>query len=386
MPTMTIPSHASAALVFSDGTTFFGQGIGRQGITVGEICFHTGLTGYQETLTDPSYCGQIITFTFPHIGNVGTNLEDDEAKVPSCKGLILRDAITSPSNFRSEVPLQNWLVKHKITGISGVDTRAITRKIRNDGAQNVAIQYFTDRSELNIDKLQKLAQEAPEMKGLELSSKVSCKEKSLWDEGVWSLDGEREKSQGKYHVVAIDYGIKRNILRCLVSAGFKVTVVPAKTSAKEILALNPDGVFLSNGPGDPAATGEYAVPVIQALIESEKPIFGICLGHQLISLALGCQTVKMHQGHRGANQPVKDLKTGRVEITSQNHGFVVAREAMPPHVEVTHDSLFDGTIEGVMAYAGRVFSVQHHPEASPGPHDSFGLFNAFYKKIEEYKR
>jgi carbamoyl-phosphate synthase small subunit len=383
---MTIPSSATAALVFSDGTVFYGKGIGAKGATTGEICFNTGLSGYQETLTDPSYCDQIITFTFPHIGNTGTNAEDDESAKPFCKGLIIRDPITTPSSFRNELSLQKWLEKHKITGICGVDTRAITRKIREDGAQNVAIGFTGDAASIDVEALQKKACGAPQMKGAELAAKVSCKEPYTWEQSCWKLEGERLKSAQKYHVVAVDYGAKRNILRCLAEVGFKVTVVPAKTSAKDILKYKPDGVFLSNGPGDPAETGKYAIPVIKELFESKLPIFGICLGHQLVSLALGCQTVKMHQGHRGANQPVKNIATGQVEITSQNHGFVVAREALPPHVEVTYDSLFDGTIEGVSAYDGQVFSVQHHPEASPGPHDSFGLFQTFFDKIEAHAK
>lgn len=379
---MTIPKHATAVLVFSDGTVLYGKGIGIIGTTSGEICFNTGLTGYQETLTDPSYCGQIITFTFPHIGNIGTNKEDYESKSPSCKGLVIRDNITSPSNFRSENHFNKWLEKHKITGISGIDTRAITRKIRKDGAQNVVIQHFSKPSEVHIKALQEIANNTPTMKGLELASKVSCRKPYQWDETCWNLaSGYQKQEKPKKHVVAIDYGAKKNILRCLATVGFKVTVVPAKSSAKEILELKPDGIFLSNGPGDPSATGEYAIQEIKSLIDSGLPIFGICLGHQLLALTLGCQTLKMYQGHRGSNQPVKDESTGKVEITSQNHGFVVAREEMPSNVEVTHSSLFDGTIEGIMAYNGRVFSVQHHPEASPGPHDSFGLFEKFAELV-----
>jgi carbamoyl-phosphate synthase small subunit len=384
---MTIPEHATAALVFSDGSVFFGQGIGQQGITVGEICFNTGLTGYQEILTDPSYCGQIVTFTFPHIGNVGANPEDYESKMPVSKGLIVREPITSPSNFRHKYHLQAWLEKYEITGICGVDTRAITRKVRKEGAQNVAIQYFVKPSELQIDKLQNLAKQAPLMKGLELAKTVTCSRTYEWSQTLWTLDeGHGKQQKPLYHVVAIDYGAKHNILRCLASVGCKVTVVPATTTAEKILSLNPDGVFLSNGPGDPSATGEYAIPIIQELIENALPIFGICLGHQLLALALGCQTLKMHQGHRGNNQPVMGKRSGKVEITSQNHGFVVAREEKPEVVEVTHDSLFDGTIEGIGAHDGRVFSVQHHPEASPGPHDSFYLFEQFVDVMKQHKK
>jgi carbamoyl-phosphate synthase small subunit len=381
---ITVPKNATAALVLSDGTVFFGQGIGKTGTTFGEICFNTGLTGYQEVLTDLSYAGQIITFTFPHIGNVGTNFEDVESVTPVARGLIIRENITNPSNFRNDNHLNKWLEKNKITGICGIDTRALTRYIRTKGAQNAAIRYFDKQSELKLDELQRSVAGYPSLKGMELAEGVSCKKPYDRDETIWHLgEGHGHLNTPKYKVVAIDYGAKLNILRCLADLGCDVTIVPATAKAEDILALNPDGIFLSNGPGDPAATGKYALPELKKLIDSGKPIFGICLGHQLLALALGCTTTKMHQGHRGCNHPVQDLATGKVEITSQNHGFMVDRNSLPEDVEITHTSLFDDCVEGIRSKTKPVFCVQYHPESSPGPHDSHYLFERFIDLIEE---
>ena len=366
----------NAALAFPTGEVFFGRGLGAIGQTYGEICFNTAMTGYQEVLTDPSYAGQIITFTFPHIGNIGCNAEDNEsADKPTAAGLILREDITNPSNWRAEAHLNDWLIERGITGICGVDTRAITRQVREKGAVNVAIAHVEMGEEIDLEALVELAKAHPDLSGAELAEAGSTAEIINWDEGLWRKDA----CPAKYKIAAIDYGIKGNILRNLRNVGFSVELFPAKTTSAEILASNPDGIFLSNGPGDPAATAEYAVPVIKELIASGKPIFGICMGHQLLATALGCKTEKMHQGHRGANHPVQDLETRKVEITSQNHGFVVS-ENLPDGVEVTHRSLFDGTIAGIKG--GECFSVQYHPEASPGPHDSSYLFERFLAAVE----
>lgn len=380
----TLPKHITAALVLADGEVFFGQGIGKKGSCLGEICFNTGLTGYQETLTDPSYAGQIITFTFPHIGNVGTNDDDAESLKPAARGLVLREAITGESNFRSTSHLNDWLIANDLTGICGVDTRALTRHIRVHGAQNAVICYFSAKKGIDLDALQKQAQDHPSLHGMELAKEVTCKKNYSWKQARWTLEnGHGTVTRPKHKVVVIDYGVKRNILRCLAEVGCSIVVVPADTPAKNILAHKPDGIFLSNGPGDPAATGEYAIPVIKELIDSGLPIFGICLGHQLLSRALGCATTKMHQGHRGSNHPVQDLSDNKVEITSQNHGFVVTKNALDKDVEITHLSLFDDTIEGIRSKTRPIFSVQHHPEASPGPHDSFYLFERFVALMEE---
>jgi carbamoyl-phosphate synthase small subunit len=376
------PPGATAALVLADGTAFWGRGIGATGTVVGEVCFNTSMTGYQEILTDPSYAGQIITFTFPHIGNVGTNGEDIETTTPAARGLILRADITEPANFRSTRHLDAWLRSYNLVGLSGIDTRAMTRRIRDGGAPTGALGHAPD-GRLDLDALQAKAAAWPGLEGMDLALEVTCRQTYCWDETKWELGrgyGRLEKPQFK--VVAVDYGAKRNILRCLASAGCAVTVVPATASAEDILRHQPDGVFLSNGPGDPAATGKYAVPVIQDLIRRDLPIFGICLGHQLLSLALGGKTEKLDRGHRGANHPVKDLATGKVEITSQNHGFVVVPESLPDEVEVTHVSLFDGTNEGIRLKNKKVFSVQYHPEASPGPQDSHYLFDRFVAMME----
>lgn len=389
-------SHRSAALLLADGTVFEGIGIGAPVTALGELCFNTTMTGYQEVLTDPSYAGQIITFTFPHIGNVGCNEEDIESgnsvahkKSVSLNhkgacGLIIREPITEPSNFRATQHLDDWLKARGIVGICGIDTRALTRYIRIKGAQNAVIVSGKSRvSKIELDKARKKLAAYPSLKGMELAKSVATKQPYEWNEPRWTLDSRHLTGATSCHVVAIDYGVKLNILRCLASVGCKVTVVPADMEAEDILKLKPDGIFLSNGPGDPAATGKYALPIIQALIKSGLPIFGICLGHQLLALALGGQTEKMHQGHRGANHPVKDLKTGKIEITSQNHGFVVS-ENLPPEIEVTHRSLFDGTIQGLRHKTKPIFCVQGHPEASPGPHDSLYLFERFVKSIANY--
>ena len=371
------PDWATAALVLADGQVFWGQGIGAPSQAVGEVCFNTSMTGYQEILTDPSYAGQIITFTFPHIGNVGTNDEDMETTSPAARGLILRADITKPSNHRALGGLDAWLVKHNLPGICGIDTRRLTRQIRDGGAPSGVVCHSPDGI-FDLAALRRSAAEWPGLKGMDLAADVTCRQSYTWDETQWQLGrGHGRLEQAKYHVVAMDFGIKRNILRCLASAQCRVTVVPAATSAADILALRPDGIFLSNGPGDPAATGTYAVATVQDLIKSGKPIFGICLGHQILALALGAATEKMHHGHRGANQPVKDLATGKVEITSQNHGFVVRRESLPAGVVETHTSLFDGSLEGIRVEGRPIFSVQYHPEASPGPQDSHYLFQRF---------
>jgi len=380
------PKNASAALVLADGTVFFGKGLGAETTKVAEICFNTALTGYQEILTDPSYAGQIITFTFPHIGNVGTNSEDIETINPAARGCILREDITEPSNWRAGKHFNAWLKEHKLPGICGIDTRALTRRIRDNGAPNgvLCVNYS---GEFDLKALHKMAKDWAGLEGADLAADVSCTQQYSWDESLWYLGhGYLKAEHPRYHVVAVDFGAKRNILRCLAASDCKVTVVPANTSADEILAMEPDGVFLSNGPGDPAATGVYAVQMIKELLGRDVPIFGICLGHQMLALALGGQTKKMHLGHRGANQPVKDLTTGRVEITSQNHGFCVLPETLPNNVEVTHVSLFDQSNEGLRVTDKPAFSVQYHPEASPGPQDSHYLFHRFMEMIADHKK
>lgn len=375
----------TALIVLNDGTVIEGHGFGAENTNVGEICFHTGMTGYQETLTDPSFASQIITFTFPHIGNVGANDEDLENNIPRALGLITREKPTRPSNFRSDIHFDEWLQYNKLPGIYGVDTRALTRRVRDLGAPNgvLAVNY---KGEFDRKALIEKAKGWSGLEGLDLAKTVSTKETYEWNQTQWALNiGFANQNNPTHHVVAIDFGAKTNILRCLASAGCKVTVVNAQTSAEDILAMNPDGVFLSNGPGDPAATGEYAVPTIQALMNANMPIFGICLGHQLLALALGGQTRKMHLGHRGANQPVKDLTTNKVEITSQNHGFEVVEDSLPNNVTVTHTSLFDGSNEGIRATDKDAFSVQYHPEASPGPMDSYYLFERFVDMIKQHK-
>lgn len=382
------PAGATAALVLADGQVFWGRGLGAAATRVGEVCFNTSLTGYQEIMTDPSYAGQIITFTFPHIGNVGANSDDIETLTPASLGMVLRADVTDPSNYRAEKHLDAWLKSVDLPGISGVDTRKLTRRIRDGGAPHGALCHAPD-GKFDIPALRKQAADWPGLEGMDLAKTVSCTQTYNWQDSIWEF-GLGNETQGytpagelKHKVVAVDFGAKRNILRNLVNVGCDVTVVPANTTAEDILAHQPDGIFLANGPGDPAATGEYAVPMIKKLVESGKPIFGICLGHQMLALALGAKTEKMHMGHRGGNHPVKDLETGKVEITSQNHGFVISEGSLPDGVEVSHRSLFDKTIEGLKVTGKPIFSVQHHPEASPGPQDSHYLFERFVDMIKK---
>ncbi len=380
---------STGRLVLADGTVIAGTGLGAVGSAVGEVCFNTAMTGYQEILTDPSYAGQIITFTFPHIGNVGANPEDTEtsnlAARSGVRGCVLRAAITDPSNYRSAEHLDQWLKARGIIGISAVDTRALTARIRQKGMPNGVIAHEPD-GKFDIDKLKAEAAAWPGLSGMDLVPDVTSGQSYTWDEMRWVWkNGFPRQENPEYHVIAIDYGLKRNILRCLANAGCKVTVVPATTAADEILERKPDGVFLSNGPGDPAATGEYAVPQIQKIVASGLPVFGICLGHQMLGLALGAKTKKMHQGHHGANHPVKDFTTQKVEITSMNHGFTVDRDTLPDGVAETHVSLFDGSNCGIEVKGKPIFSVQYHPEASPGPQDSHYLFTRFVELMRRRK-
>jgi carbamoyl-phosphate synthase small subunit len=371
-------------LVLANGDIAWGRGFGAEGAAVGEVCFHTAMTGYQEIMTDPSFAGQIITFTFPHIGNVGANPDDIEADDPHALGMIVREDVTAPSSFRSVERLDDWMKKHARIGLSGIDTRALTRRIRGGGAPNGVIAHAAD-GKFDIPALLAMAQGWPGLEGMDLAIDVTTQSHFGWEGGVWRL-GFGYDAQGREgerpHVVAIDYGAKRNIYRNLVAAGARVSVLPATATFDQVMALAPDGIFLSNGPGDPAATGAYAVPVIRQLLETKLPLFGICLGHQLLALAVGGQTTKMFQGHRGANHPVKRLSDGAVEITSMNHGFAVERDPLPAGVRETHVSLFDGSNAGIELEGGRAFSVQYHPEASPGPHDSAYLFDEFVKSME----
>jgi carbamoyl-phosphate synthase small subunit len=391
---VTPPEGATALLVLADGTTFWGRGFGAHtgreagapaAGRVGELCFCTGMTGYQETLTDPSYAGQIVTFTFPHVGNVGANQEDLEATTIAALGLVVQQDLTEPSSWRAAQTLDAWLLAQGVPGIAGVDTRALTIRIRDGGPPTAVLAYPRD-GRFDVDALIERARSWPGLEGMDLAKQVSCTQSYAWDQTVWAWpDGFGRQDAPRRHVVAVDYGAKRNILRCLADAGCRVTVVPADASAEDILRHRPDGVFLSNGPGDPAATGVYAVSAIQGVLAREVPVFGICLGHQLLALALGARSYKLERGHRGANQPVKDLATGRVEITSQNHGFAVDDASLPEGVVVTHRSLFDGSNEGIAAQERRAFSVQYHPEASPGPSDSHHLFRRFVAMMDESK-
>lgn len=379
------PKGATGVLVLADGTIVWGKGFGATGSAVGEVCFNTAMTGYQEVMTDPSYAAQIVTFTFPHIGNVGANDEDLESRVESAVGCIVREEVTGHSNFRASHEFVDWMKASGKIGLSGVDTRALTRRIRMAGAPNAVIAHDS-KGNFDIPALLARAQEWPGLEGMDLATRVSREKQETWEGGFWRLGqgyGRSPRDANRPHVVAIDYGSKDNIFRNLVKAGARVTVVPAKTPLNEVLALEPDGVFLSNGPGDPAATGEHAVPVIKALLDRDVPLFGICLGHQMLALAAGAKTTKMHQGHRGANHPVQRVgegwgeSTGLVEITSMNHGFAVDGDTLPEGVEQTHVSLFDGSNCGIAISAKKAFGVQYHPEASPGPQDSFYLFEKF---------
>jgi carbamoyl-phosphate synthase small subunit len=379
----------TALLVLADGTVIEGFGLGAEGVADGEVCFNTAMTGYQEILTDPSYAGQIITFTFPHIGNVGANDEDIEtvnmAAASGVRGVVLKAAITHPSNYRSGSHFDQWLKRRGIVGLCGVDTRALTALIREKGMPNAVVAHSAS-GDFDVAALKARAAGLPLMDGLDLVPGVTSSQRYPWSETVWEWDeGYGAAGEPRFHVVALDYGVKRNILRLLANAGCKVTVVPANTSVEDVMALKPDGVFLSNGPGDPAATGKYAVPVIQAVLEKQIPTFGICLGHQMLGLAVGARTMKMHQGHHGANHPVKDMDTGKVEITSMNHGFAVDEATLPDNARPTHISLFDGSNAGIALTDRPAFSVQYHPEASPGPMDSHYLFDRFVAMMEKHK-
>jgi carbamoyl-phosphate synthase small subunit len=377
------PDGATGVLVLADGHVVWGRGFGATGESVGELCFNTSMTGYQEVMTDPSYAGQIVTFTFPHIGNVGINDEDLESQVDGALGLVVREDVTSPSNFRSRGELGEWLMSKGKIGLAGVDTRALTRRIRMAGAPNVVIAHHPG-GQFDIPALVQRARDWPGLFGMDLAKIVSREIQEGWEGSTWTLGTGygRSPRDVRPHAVAIDYGAKDNIFRNLVKAGARVTVVPAEASLETIMDLKPDGVFLSNGPGDPAATGAYAVPVIKELIERDLPLFGICLGHQMLGLAAGAKTLKMHQGHRGANHPVKRLADSVVEITSMNHGFAVDNTDLPDEVEETHVSLFDGSNCGIAIRGKRAFGVQYHPEASPGPQDSFYLFEKFVEMMK----
>ncbi len=377
-------SRATACLAMADGTLFYGYGFGATGQTTAELCFNTAMSGYQEIMTDPSYAGQIVTFTFPHIGNVGVNTDDDETADPVAEGMVVKWDPTEPSNWRATEHLGEWLKRRGRIGVGGVDTRRLTRAIRQQGAPHVAMAFDPD-GKFNIEALVAAARGFSGLEGLDLAKDVTCAQSYRWDETRWAWpDGFGKRTSPGHKVVAIDYGAKRNILRCLASAGCDVTVLPATATSEDVLALDPDGVFLSNGPGDPAATGEYAVPMIKDVLEkTDIPVFGICLGHQMLALALGARTIKMNHGHHGANHPVKDLDTGKVEITSMNHGFTVDSQTLPKGVVETHVSLFDGSNCGIRLEDRPVFSVQYHPEASPGPQDSYYLFERFARAMHD---
>ena len=374
----TAGARPTACLALADGTLFYGHGFGATGQTTAELCFNTAMTGYQEIMTDPSYAGQVVTFTFPHVGNVGTNPDDDESGDPVAAGMVVKWDPTAPSNWRAAEDLATWLVRKGRIGIGGIDTRRLTRAIRQQGAPHVTIAHDPE-GRFDIAALVAQARAWPGLVGLDLAKDVTCAQSYRWDEMRWAWpDGHRRQTAPRFRVVAVDYGAKRNILRSLASVGAEVTVLPATATADDVLALNPDGVFLSNGPGDPAATGAYAVPMIRGILDrTDLPLFGICLGHQMLALALGARTVKMNHGHHGANHPVKDLESGKVEITSMNHGFTVDSQTLPAGVIETHVSLFDGSNCGIRMADRPVFSVQYHPEASPGPQDSFYLFARF---------
>ena len=378
MPASHQPTEKpTACLALADGTLFYGKGFGATGETVAELCFNTAMTGYQEIMTDPSYAGQVVTFTFPHIGNTGVTPEDDETADPVAAGMVVKWDPTEPSNWRAAGDLVGWLARRGRIGIGGVDTRRLTRAIRQQGAPHVALAHDPEGN-FDIAALVAKARAWSGLVGLDLAKEVTCAQGYHWDETRWAWpEGYGKRTGDGFKVVALDYGAKRNILRCLASVGCDVTVLPATATAEEVLAHNPEGVFLSNGPGDPAATGDYAVPMIKGVLEKDLPVFGICLGHQMLALALGAKTIKMNHGHHGANHPVKDLETGKVEITSMNHGFTVDSQTLPDGVKETHVSLFDGSNCGIRLTDRPVFSVQYHPEASPGPQDSYYLFERF---------
>jgi carbamoyl-phosphate synthase small subunit len=370
-------ARPTACLALADGTIFYGHGFGAAGTTVAELVFNTAMTGYQEIMTDPSYAGQVVTFTFPHIGNVGVNTDDDETAEPVAAGMVVKWDPTEPSSWRATGQLTDWLLAKGRIGVGGIDTRRLTRAIRQQGAPHVALAH-DPQGNFDIAALVAKARAWRGLVGLDLARDVTCAQSYRWDEMRWAWpQGHVRRTGPGLRVVAIDYGAKRNILRCLASSGCEVTVLPASATAEDVLALNPEGVFLSNGPGDPAATGVYAVPMIQGVLAADLPLFGICLGHQMLALALGAVTVKMNHGHHGANHPVKDIDTGKVEITSMNHGFTVDSQTLPAGVKETHVSLFDGSNCGIRVEGKPVFSVQYHPEASPGPQDSYYLFERF---------
>lgn len=370
----------------ADGTVFYGRGFGAEGLTTAELCFNTAMTGYQEIMTDPSYAGQVVTFTFPHIGNTGITPEDDETADPVAAGMVVKWDPTTPSNWRATGELGDWLKARGRIGLGGIDTRRLTRTIRAQGAPHVAMEHRAD-GKFDLEKLVAAARGFAGLEGLDLAKEVTCAQSYRWDEKRWAWpEGYTKRTEPGHKVVAIDYGAKRNILRCLASAGCDVTVMPATATAEDVLAQNPDGVFLSNGPGDPAATGAYAVTMIKGVLAQDIPVFGICLGHQMLALALGAETIKMNHGHHGANHPVKDLETGKVEITSMNHGFTVDSQTLPEGVVETHVSLFDGSNCGIRLADKPVFSVQYHPEASPGPQDSYYLFERFAEAMAQKTR
>ncbi len=378
---------SNAILILQNGKFFKGLGLGHQGTATGEVCFNTSITGYQEIISDPSYAEQIINFTFPHVGNVGTNQEDHESDKIWTKGVIINSEITSPSNYRALKHLEEWLKKNKIVGITGIDTRNLTNFIRDKGAPKGTISY-SKNNKLNIKKLLRKTQKWSGLRNLDLAQKVSTKKNYTWKGfKTWKKEtGFVKNNKKNFHIVAIDYGVKKNILRYFSDFDCRVTVVSCKTSAPDIIKLKPNGIFLSNGPGDPAATGKYAIPIIKELISKNLPIFGICLGHQILALALGAKTKKMNLGHRGANHPVKNLLNGKVEITSQNHGFEVIKSSLKKNIQITHQSLFDKSIEGIRLKNKPVYSVQYHPESNPGPQDSVYLFQEFIKSMKKYAK
>jgi len=380
---MVYPSRPrpTACLAMADGSLYYGHGFGATGQVTAELCFNTAMTGYQEIMTDPSYAGQVVTFTFPHVGNVGVNAGDDEAAEPVAEGMVVKWDPTEPSNWRATERLSDWLSRRGRVAIGGLDTRRLTRAIRQQGAPHVALAHDPE-GEFDAAALVAAARGFSGLEGKDLARRVSCRQSYRWDEMRWAWpEGYTRQTRARHKVVAVDYGAKRNILRCLASAGCDVTVMPATSTAEDVLAQKPDGVFLSNGPGDPAATGAYAVPMIRGVLDADLPVFGICLGHQMLALAIGARTVKMNHGHHGANHPVKEIGTGKVEITSMNHGFAVDGQSLPAGVTETHVSLFDGSNCGIRLDGRPVFSVQHHPEASPGPQDSFYLFERFAESM-----